>query len=147
MGISSQARAVLVSLLFVGAGAFVADMTRGASLTQLKAGYDNGVDSTPRREAFKTMAAALSAGAIAGMFPTASFASGGATAGKYTTIPIAKRRYYGRVQQAVHDFLAMMPELAKADTTGEKCQFFFDINGVVVVAARRQDSKCLSEGS
>jgi len=25
-------------------------------------------------------------------------ASGGATAGKYTTIPIAKRRYYGRVQ-------------------------------------------------
>ena len=31
-----------------------------------------------------------------------AWASGGATAGKYTTIPIAKRRYYGRVQEAVH---------------------------------------------
>ena len=58
-----------------------------------------------------------------------------------STIPIAKRRYYGRVQQGVHDFLAMGPELVKADTTGDKVQFFFDVNGVVVVAARRQDSK------
>ena len=57
------------------------------------------------------------------------------------TIPIAKRRYYGRVQQAVHDFLAMAPEMKRADTTGEKVQFFFDTSGVVVVEARRQDSK------
>ena len=35
-----------------------------------------------------------------------AWASGGATAGKYTTIPIAKRRYYGRVQQAVHEFVS-----------------------------------------
>lgn len=38
--------------------------------------------------------------------PSVAWASGGATAGKYTTIPIAKRRYYGRVQQAVHDFVS-----------------------------------------
>jgi hypothetical protein len=41
----------------------------------------------------------------------------------------------------VHDFLAMGPDLVKADTTAEKVQFFFNVNGVVVVAARRQDSK------
>lgn len=59
----------------------------------------------------------------------------------FRTIPIAKRRYYGRVQQGVHDFLAMGPELVKAKTSAEKVQFFFDTNGVVVVEARRQDSK------
>lgn len=107
------------------------------ALRAVAQGNEGSVDS--RREAFKTMAT-LSAGAFAAtMFPPPSFASGGATAGKYTTIPIAKRRYYGRVQQGVHDFLAMLPEIAKADTTGEKTQFFFDTSGVVIVQARRQD--------
>jgi hypothetical protein len=44
----------------------------------------------------------LSAGVGLGLLtliPKDANASGGATAGKYTTIPIAKRRYYGRVQQ------------------------------------------------
>ena len=35
----------------------------------------------------------------------------------------------------------MAPEMKRADTTGEKVQFFFDTSGVVVVEARRQDSK------
>ena len=142
LGLLLPLRSALIGLLFVRVGAFVVDVSRIVPLTSLKAKQqDDCVGSSPRRQAFKTMAAILSTGAIAGMFPTASFASGGATAGKYTTIPIAKRRYYGRVQQGVHDFLAMMPELAKADTTGEKCQFFFDTKGVVIVEARRQDSK------
>lgn len=141
MGLSNQIRAVLVGLLCGGARAFVPDLSRSASFVQLKASHDDDVNSAPRRHAFKTTAAAFSVGVFAGLFPSSSFASGGATAGKYTTIPIAKRRYYGRVQQGVHDFLAMMPELAKADTTGEKCQFFFDINGVIIVAKKRQDSK------
>lgn len=137
MGFSNQARAILVGLLCAGAGAFVSEVNRGSSLVRLQ--QSQGDNSVDRREAFKTVAAAFSAVSVATVLPEASFASGGATAGKYTTIPIAKRRYYGRVQQGVHDFLAMMPELAKGDTTGQKCQFFFDINGVVVVQARRQD--------
>lgn len=32
-----------------------------------------------------------------------------------STIPIAKRRYYGRVQQAVHEFLEMGKDVVKAD--------------------------------
>lgn len=40
-------------------------------------------------------------------------ASGGATAGKYSTIPSAKRRFYGRVRQGIYQFLQMeQPVLA-----------------------------------
>jgi hypothetical protein len=66
-------------------------------------------------------------------------ASGGATAGKYTTIPIAKRRYYGRVQQAVHEFLSMGQAVVKGDMSATDVQTFFDPLGVVVVPAKRKD--------
>lgn len=82
-------------------------------------------------------------------FPTLEAkASGGATAGKYTTIPIAKRRYYGRVQQAVHEFLDMGPVVVKADMTAPIVQTFFDPQGVVVVPAKRKDvnGQCTKKG-
>jgi hypothetical protein len=66
-------------------------------------------------------------------------ASGGATAGKYTTIPIAKRRYYGRVQQAVHEFLEIGPTVVKRDMSVATIQTFFDPLGVIVVPAKRKD--------
>jgi hypothetical protein len=66
-------------------------------------------------------------------------ASGGATAGKYTTIPIAKRRYYGRVQQAVHEFLELGSTVVKGDMSVATIQTFFDPLGVVVVPAKRKD--------
>jgi len=78
------------------------------------------------------------AAATALVIPEMANASGGATAGKYTTIPIAKRRYYGRVQQAVHEFLEMGPVVVKADMTDPMIQKFFDAEGVVVVEARNQ---------
>jgi hypothetical protein len=55
------------------------------------------------------------------------------------TIPIAKRRYYGRVQQAIHEYLIMGSEVVKADMGAPLIQDFFDPTGLVVVAARRQD--------
>lgn len=70
--------------------------------------------------------------------PLAANASGGATAGKYTTIPIAKRRYYGRVQQSVHEFLLLGPQVVKGDMTQADIKLFFDPLGIVVVAARNQ---------
>jgi len=70
--------------------------------------------------------------------PSDALASGGATAGKYTTIPIAKRRYYGRVQEAVHDFLDMGPMVVRGDMRDPTIQRFFDVNAVVVVEARNQ---------
>jgi hypothetical protein len=55
------------------------------------------------------------AGAASAALLTASarpgWASGGATAGKYTTIPIAKRRYFGRVKQGVYELLLVGKEV------------------------------------
>lgn len=51
--------------------------------------------------------------AFASLLPTSAQASGGATAGKYTTIPIAKRRYFGRVKQGVYEFLLLGEAIKK----------------------------------
>jgi hypothetical protein len=56
-----------------------------------------------------------------------------------STIPIAKRRYYGRVQEGVHEFLAMGPDVLKGDMSAASIQLFFDPQGAVVVAAKRRD--------
>ena len=58
---------------------------------------------------------------------------------KNSTIPIAKRRYFGRVQAAVHDFLLMGEAVVKGDMTAPIIQDFFDEQGLVVVAAKRKD--------
>lgn len=59
----------------------------------------------------------------------------------YRTIPIAKRRYYGRVQQGVHEFLAMGSDVVKGDMTVASVQGFFDPEGALLVPSRRQDIK------
>lgn len=79
---------------------------------------NNDADTVSSRRNFLNKAALTAATSIAiSSSPAASHASGGATAGKYTTIPIAKRRYYGRVQEAVHEFLLMAPAVIKGDMT------------------------------
>ena len=55
-----------------------------------------------------------------------------------STIPIAKRRYYGRVQQAVHEFLSMGPSIVKKDLKAFEVLTFFDVNAVVLVPAKNQ---------
>lgn len=57
----------------------------------------------------------------------------------FSTIPIAKRRYYGRVQEAVHEFLLMGPAVVKGDMTDPTVQDFFDVEKTVIVEAKRQD--------
>ena len=53
-----------------------------------------------RRKAMLGAAALCGAALMGGAaVPELALASGGATAGKYTSIPIAKRRYFGRVKQ------------------------------------------------
>jgi len=99
--------------------------------------FESDTDESMLRRSFLSVASAV---AVCSTFPIdPAFASGGATAGKYTTIPIAKRRYYGRVQEAVHEFLEMGPAMLKKDMTDPLIQHFFDPNGAVIVEARRQD--------
>jgi len=76
---------------------------------------------------------------ISQSLPSPVSASGGATAGKYTTIPIAKRRYYGRVQEAVHEYLLIGPAIVKGEMEDPTLKLFFDKNGIVTVEAKRQD--------
>lgn len=65
-----------------------------------------------------------------------------------STIPIAKRRYYGRVQEAVHEFLELGPAIVKGDMNAPLVQTFFDPQGVVVVEAKRKDvnGQCTKKG-
>jgi hypothetical protein len=58
----------------------------------------------------------------------------------YSTIPIAKRRYYGRVQEGVHEFLLMQSALqTNGQLSDPAVQTFFDPQGALIVAAKRQD--------
>lgn len=99
MPISKLAWASCVSALVMGAQAFVvvvdkhnarstfaAQLQSHRDLVDAKANSNFSVDSAPRREAFQTLAAAVSAGLFSTFVaPTQpAFASGGATAGKYT---------------------------------------------------------------
>jgi len=117
--------------------------TTGASgrtaVTTLAAEAEAANPASERRAFLSTSAATIAAGLVLGGRPDEAFASGGATAGKYTTIPIAKRRYYGRVQQAVHEFLLLGQPMLTADMTEPTIRKFFDPEGVVVVEAKRRD--------
>lgn len=111
--------AALVGLSVVGAS-FVAPLE---PVQQRRAAGDRRAVAAPcmvaqppdvavarRRDAL----AAAAALCLFGSAPLPAVASGGATAGKYTTIPIAKRRYFGRVKQGVFEFLQMEAPIFKA---------------------------------
>jgi len=72
-------------------------------------------------------------------------ASGGATAGKYTTIPIAKRRYFGRVKQGVFEFLAMEQPIFKGDLQSDDIELFFA--DTIITSKKRTKSNCLAPGT
>jgi len=120
------------------ASAFVTPSTRvqnhiqnvAVSLSATSESSDDG-----RRQFITASTAAILASLVT---PEKASASGGATAGKYTTIPIAKRRYYGRVQEAVHEFLLLGPDVVKGDMTAPAIQDFFDVTKTVIIEAKNQ---------
>ena len=87
---------------------------------------------------------AASALVLAVSSPEGAFASGGATAGKYTTIPIAKRRYFGRVKQAVFEFLLVGEAIKKGNLDSDAINDFFADN--IQVQAKRKKRQCLTIG-
>jgi hypothetical protein len=133
-----MAKLTTLSLLFAVAGtnAFSTQPPLSRS-TQLSVKSSSEDDSILERRNFLSTAVATTAAAL--LVPGAAYASGGATAGKYTTIPIAKRRYYGRVQEAVHEFLLMAPAVIKGDLTDPTVQDFFDVTKTVVVPGKKKD--------
>eukprot|EP00967_Tisochrysis_lutea_P157741 scaffold320841_cov27-Tisochrysis_lutea.AAC.2 len=85
--------------------------------------------------------AALSLGGA----PRSVSASGGATAGKYTTIPVAKRRYFGRVKQGVYEFLAMKAAVDAGNFKSPDVSNFFA--QTIVTTSKRQKSNCRGSDS
>lgn len=76
--------------------------------------------------------ALLQTAALAGLMglPEVASASGGSTAGKYSTIPSAKRRFYGRVRQGIYQFLLLEKPISEGDLSNPVIQDFFAKNVV-----------------
>lgn len=83
--------------------------------------------------------------AIGSFAPQPVHASGGATAGKYTTIPIAKRRYFGRVKQGVYEFTLVGEAIRKGDLQGEDVTNFFA--QTIKVQSERKKKQCVGSAS
>ena len=81
------------------------------------------VQKPNRREALLGATAAAAASVLA--VPSAH-ASGGATAGKTTSIPRAKLRYYDRITKAVIAFEALGPAMGSAETLKPAMKTFYD---------------------
>lgn len=80
---------------------------------------------------------------VLGALPEFATASGGATAGKYTTIPIAKRRYFGRVKQGVYEYLGVGAALKAGDLQAAPIeQFFAD---TIQVSSAKQKRQCIGD--
>jgi len=131
--------AILSTCLFLSTGLSVFSFTIQSTSSHSKMTTEINSESENSRRSFLSLSSAtLGLVGASATLPLEAWASGGATAGKYTTIPIAKRRYYGRVQEAVHEFLLMGPDVVKADTTAASIQTFFNVTAVVIVPARKQ---------
>jgi len=89
--------------------------------------------------------AALASLLALGLAPQVAEASGGATAGKYTTIPIAKRRYFGRVKQGVYEFLELGAEVKKGNLDSIEVTGFF--SQTLKIQSKRKKSKCIASDS
>ncbi|CAE7162889.1 unnamed protein product, partial [Symbiodinium necroappetens] len=61
-----------------------------------------------------------------------ALASGGSTAGKYSTIPSGKRRFYGRVKQGLYQYLQMEPAIKAGNLKDPLIEDFFSKNIIKV---------------
>jgi len=99
------------------------------------------VREDPGRRA--VFAAAAAAGLWQGLLPEeAAHASGGSTAGKYSTIPSAKRRFYGRVRQGIYKFLQMEKPVSTGVFNDPVIEEFF-AKTIVKVKGGEQMSGCM----
>jgi len=71
----------------------------------------------------------------------AAHASGGSTAGKYSTIPTAKRRFFGRVRQGIFEFLNMEKPIKEGKLEDPLITEFF-ANNIIKVKGGEQIKNC-----
>lgn len=131
-------RAFVGLLCASAAGAFVPAAARQRQGSSTTASTPVELGGARRGVLLGAAAAALSLG-----LPESVLASGGATAGKYTTIPIAKRRYFGRVKQGVFEFLAVGDAIKKGQLQSPAIEDFFSDN--LKVQSKRQKRQCVGD--
>lgn len=98
----------------------------GAAANQHAASTKTAAPS--RRDMLLSGGMAISGGWMATMPMEAAHASGGSTAGKYSTIPSAKRRFFGRVRQGLYEFLQMEKPIMAGQLEDEKVMSFWAKN-------------------
>ena len=88
MKVSRLVRSLLVTSLLRGTDAFVVDVSFSTRVITQRGAIESDQDtsgSSQRRDAFKALGLMISGGVLSTVMPpSAAWASGGATAGKYT---------------------------------------------------------------
>lgn len=126
---------VLASIIACGTAFSAAPRTQRRALTAVR------MSGTDRRQLLQQ--AGVLAGFAALGAPSSALASGGATAGKYTSIPVAKRRYYGRVKQAVYEWVLLGKALQAGDTSLPEYKEFFE--DTIVLNKGKRKTNCLGD--
>jgi len=88
-----------------------------------------------RRDVLGAAATAGLWGALLAAAP--AHASGGSTAGKYSTIPSAKRRFYGRVREGIYKFLRMEEPVLTGNFADPVIEDFFAKNIILEVGGEK----------
>jgi len=81
---------------------------------------------------------------LAGVMATASepaLASGGSTAGKYSTIPSAKKRFYGRVRQGIYQYLKMEKPILDGDLENQAIKDLYG-KSIITQVGGKQIKNC-----
>jgi len=107
----------------------------------LRAAASRSVEPTASAGGRRAVVGGAAALLVLGAAPELATASGGATAGKYTTIPIAKRRYFGRVKQGVYEYLTVGAAIKKGELQAEPIENFFA--DTIQVSTAKQKRQCV----
>lgn len=90
--------------------------------------------------------ALLAAASVAGLWSQlgheSAEATGGATAGKYSTIPAAKRRFFGRVREGVYEWKLMEPAVERGDLQDPTIVSFFSKSVILQRAGEPKGGNC-----
>jgi len=118
------AAATLAALVVRHGQAFVPSpsvpASRGATV-----GESSQEEALGRRTAFSAALTAGLWGNVGVVGGGEAWASGGSTAGKYSTIPSAKRRFYGRVREGIYEFLQMEKPILNGELQDPAVSGFF----------------------
>jgi len=97
------------------------------------------LDSRRKQLGMWTLLGALTLGS-----PSSVSAGGGSTAGKYSSQPIAKRRYYGKVSNSIYRYLSMGDSIVTGDFKTPAVEAFF---GQTITSKKKNNKRTEKKSS